>query len=1075
LEADLERAGGAATMTVQPKPDAEEVCRSLRDFQRATVDYAYRRLYLDPDRIDRFLVADEVGLGKTWVAKGVIAQAVAHLWDKKRRIDVLYICSNAEIAHQNINRLNLGESKEQAFASRLTLLPLHLRDLNQRKVNFISFTPGTSLDFGTSSGARRERAVLYWLLSDIWGTRGTAAKNLLQANAGMQSWRNLLDDVKAEVDEQGGFEPAVVTRLKEALAADPSLAADFEEQSQFFGRARKRLAPYEQRHARNQLIARLRRALARSCLAVFDPDLIILDEFQRFRNLLQTGDEKDEAAQLAQQLFESAGSKILLLSATPYKMYTISGETDGDDHYRDFLETSRFLLANNPEAVNQLEQGLVTYRKGLCGQEIGIPVEGALHAVEQCLRKVMCRTERLAATADRNGMLKEVQAPLVPMVPEDFLEYRLLSKLARQVEADDPIELWKSSPYLINIMEDTYRLKSLLHAAIDNQNQPVLAALRDLMPWQLPAEAMEAYQPIDPKNPRLRSLIDELARSQIWKLLWLPADLPYYEAQGAFAGTEDNPHTKQLIFSSWKVVPRSIAMLVSYSMERLMVLEGDSEPSYGELRERHRPLLRWSEEDGRLGGMPLLALFYPCVTLAKLIDPLAHAQAKKVRLTRADLEQRVAKEVFELLSPVIRGYENKGARPDQRWYWAAPLLLDEEHAPSVREWMTEESDEWSWGSADDDEQSLFQKHIAEASGILDRPKRLGRPPEDLVDVLTRISIGAPGTVVLRSLLRHSASSEDRAAWQCAASTALGFRTLFNAPESMLLLRGLFGRELPYWDQVLNYCCDGNLQAVIDEYLHILIDLLSVEPSSAESLRSLGDAIGDTVSLHTTSLAYDIYRSNSDGGVSARSQRVRCRFAQRFGESDSEDGSEKTREGVLRDAFNSPFRPFVLASTSIGQEGLDFHPYCHALVHWNLPTNPVDLEQREGRIHRFKGHFIRKNLAKAYGIEGTKGGRDPWASIFRTALDQRPDGQNDMVPFWIFGGPFKIERRLPILPLSRESTRLDDLKLSLALYRLTFGQPRQEELLEFLKRHAAEETEIAAALEQHIDLTPPAGL
>jgi hypothetical protein len=59
----------------------------------------------------------------------------------------------------------------------------------------------------------------------------------------------------------------------------------------------------------------------------------------------------------------------------------------------------------------------------------------------------------------------------------------------------------------------------------------------------------------------------------------------------------------------------------------------------------------------------------------------------------------------------------------------------------------------------------------------------------------------------------------------------------------------------------------------------------------------------------------------------------------------------------------------------------------------------------------------------------------------------------------------------MLPLSRESTRLDDLKQSLALYRLTFGQPRQEELLEFLKRHSPEGAE-AIAMEQHIDLRPP---
>jgi hypothetical protein len=310
-------------------------------------------------------------------------------------------------------------------------------------------------------------------------------------------------------------------------------------------------------------------------------------------------------------------------------------------------------------------------------------------------------------------------------------------------------------------------------------------------------------------------------------------------------------------------------MLVSYAMERLMVLEGDAEPSYGELRERHRPLLRWSEEDGRLGGMPLLALFYPCVTLAKKIDPLAHAQAQHDRLTRVELERRVSKEIAELLSPIIRAHQDKSARPDQRWYWAAPLLLDKTYAAGVREWMAEDSDEWSWGSAEDEDQSIFQRHIAEAARILDQPQRLGRPPDDLTDALTKISLGAPGTVVLRSLLRHSPSSDDRAAWQSAAPAALGFRTLFNVPESVLLLRRLFARQMPYWDQVLNYCCDGNLQAVIDEYVHVLIDLLSVEPDSAEGLHSLGDAIGDAVSLHTTSLACDIYRASSSGGFSVQ--------------------------------------------------------------------------------------------------------------------------------------------------------------------------------------------------------------
>jgi ERCC4-related helicase len=66
------------------------------------------------------------------------------------------------------------------------------------------------------------------------------------------------------------------------------------------------------------------------------------------------------------------------------------------------------------------------------------------------------------------------------------------------------------------------------------------------------------------------------------------------------------------------------------------------------------------------------------------------------------------------------------------------------------------------------------------------------------------------------------------------------------------------------------------------------------------------------------------------------------------------------------AFNSPFWPFVLASTSVGQEGLDFHHYSHAVVHWNIPANPVDLEQREGRVHRYQGHAVRRNVAAGYG-------------------------------------------------------------------------------------------------------------
>src|SRR5438552_12142955 len=137
------------------RPDTSSALAGLKDFQTATVNYVFERLY-GPDSTRRFLVADEVGLGKTLVARGVIARAVDHLWDRVDRIDVIYICSNADIARQNINRLNVTGDRRFELASRVTLLPTMLHDLEGSKLNFVSFTPGTSFDLKSNLGQRDE-------------------------------------------------------------------------------------------------------------------------------------------------------------------------------------------------------------------------------------------------------------------------------------------------------------------------------------------------------------------------------------------------------------------------------------------------------------------------------------------------------------------------------------------------------------------------------------------------------------------------------------------------------------------------------------------------------------------------------------------------------------------------------------------------------------------------------------------------------------------------------------------------------------------------------------------------------
>ena len=224
--------------------------------------------------------------------------------------------------------------------------------------------------------------------------------------------------------------------------------------------------------------------------------------------------------------------------------------------------------------------------------------------------------------------------------------------------------------------------------------------------------------------------------------------------------------------------------------------------------------------------------------------------------------------------------------------------------------------------------------------------------------------------------------------------------------------------------------------------------------------------------------YGVRRIEAAGGdVTVEKERMRGHFAVRFGDDRSEDEKTLARSSTVRKAFNSPFRPFVLATTSVGQEGLDFHRYCHAVVHWNLPSNPVDMEQREGRVHRYKGHAVRKNVAARHRAVAFRDGDDPWEELFAEAAAQRAEDESELVPYWVYPGGAKIERYVPALPLSRDARQLERLKRSMAAYRLVFGQPRQEDLVAFLSERLDADT-LAGMLDSlRIDVTPaplPAG-
>ena len=71
------------------------------------------------------------------------------------------------------------------------------------------------------------------------------------------------------------------------------------------------------------------------------------------------------------------------------------------------------------------------------------------------------------------------------------------------------------------------------------------------------------------------------------------------------------------------------------------------------------------------------------------------------------------------------------------------------------------------------------------------------------------------------------------------------------------------------------------------------------------------------------------------------------------------GSERDRFFM---GFNTPLVPEVLIVTTVGQEGIDLHRECRHVVHHDLPWNPATLEQRTGRVDRIgsKTERVRSN-------------------------------------------------------------------------------------------------------------------
>ena len=1058
----------------------DKVMDGLKDFQVATVDRIYH-LYKTGQR--RVLVADEVGLGKTLIARGTVAK-LARLCRKNGNdlFKVVYICSNEAIADQNLNKLRItrDDYSDSSSSSRLSMQHLNIfrqeydKDYSDSYIQLIPLTPDTSFRTTKGAGKASERALMFVILRRLPELRRyiDALDTLLMDRARV-AWDFRKEKYEERVDEcnrlsKGKYLEYMKLKLKKKLECEWKDGVTYIRA--LLDLCNRIKSKRGKRDYDSSIIGQLRVIFAKISLEKLNPDLVIMDEFQRFKYLLYS-DPNTETGMLADKFFHSKKVRLLLLSATPYKMYSTLEEIDetrNDEHYTEFLSVMKFL---NEEARDEREFMTVWKDYSIKLKEMTFgdtTILEAKDAAEAAMYQTVCRTERISAseTADIIDD-SDVHEP-IEVSEADIRSYIEAQELLDYIGVNYhvPVDYIKSTPYIMSFMRD-YQLKRDVEKYF-RKNPDETGEINKPSLW-LDRSTIANFDEIPNNNARLDRVMKATLQDGEENLLWIPPSKPYYKLQGAFECSELT--SKTLIFSSWEMVPRMLASLISYEAERRTVGKvskhyRDGARYFYNGEKRYPPArLNFSVTKGVCSGMNLFCLIYPSQFLSDCYDP--------IECMNKDMSLRnIKKQIKAKITKRLGSFSCKmTAASDKRWYYLAPLLMDEiEH---VRDWL-ESRDKLAEIDIDEKHKRSkgFDNHLSNLRNIFEETleadyRNLGRQPDDLADVLTDMAIASPAICINRTYKMYVGDSEDLPVFY-PSQLARVFINRMNTAEATAVVEIAHGRQKGHWRNLLSYCVDGNLQAVFDEYAHIIAGGADRDDALIENMHV---AMMEAMNIRTTQYTVDTYNSfrSRMWGQKERPTNIRTHFAVAFtkGDGDEKDTDRKT---TLRNAFNSPFRPFVLATTSIGQEGLDFHNYCRRIVHWNLPSNPIDLEQREGRINRYKCLAIRQNVAKRYGdIYFSK---DIWDEMFDEASKkEKRRGSSDLIPFWGLrksDDMVKIERIVPMYPFSRDRLSYERLMKIYSYYRLTLGQARQEELLEYLFKNCNDPKKLK---ELFINLSP----
>lgn len=1000
------------------------------DYQKRAI----RRIvdsYMGECTSGRFLLADEVGLGKTIIARGVIRCLMCKLLEQeiagksgeqiKNEADyyyfnVIYICSNTNIAKQNEEKLGLGKNEDEGWTNRASCL--------------------SGKEFNSSKYEVEFQAVLQDYYK-VYGNDHTY-ESLGRVNALKTRLRILPMTQRTSIDIKGRGkveEREYLYRLIRAFSDDEIISAeasrgneDFEKMMGLYMTKCKCDEEFNKacniiRDSRNgdeyeienfyntwQIV---RKGFAEITMDWLDCGLVIMDEFQNFKEII--GQASDDEESIIRKVLEQESDGedrnpyVLMLSATPFRMY-MSKNADQDETDTDTADTEnasiydvcRFLeKGGGTNGMSVISSSLEAYKTALekysrSDRESKENVLEKKNTFERQMGSVFTRMERI-------NVLRELREDCTDAEDTDKQEIgcggikALLDYTNELVEYDTGNGRYhigtgtatayaERIPYVLSFMnrgnkqaggDDGYKIKRNFDedvgaGKIRYKNNSKCYILEDdfkdmsktLGEWHGVYEKVLEYildiESLDIDSMLKSGKYNGMTREDVLlnhpgaaRLLWVPSVVGWKELKGAFA--EHKNFGKTVMFSDRVVVPRAMAGLIS--------------------REVTRRLIWWilkQEQD-------------KSITEKELQD--FQESAKDI------LEQ-----ILEQILGLVAGFEENPERGN---------------------------------SGDEGIKTVEKIFTTSESGMFAVWSEMGLP----------IKRNKEGFA-----LRDSGG------------------TLQMDVDSLR-------------QSIKDYCEEGKLQYVLQE------------------LEYIGNAayLSDGHNVHeATEIYITLYEHTKDGRLQisrtgdnqkSAERPVETYYARCIGSGNDDDKVNSISK--LQAAFNSPFAPFVFATTSIGQEGLDFHNYADRMVHLSIPANPTDFEQREGRINRYNCLAVRKAVMEWYGNkEETRMCSDDIPKLLDNAFEAAKaslcEESNQklncgIIPHWLVARKKDdnklevagIKRLVPYFYNSSMMEKYHNMLKLLQLYRSVIGQADADELLERLMVNKKE----ADVQELYVDFSP----